>query len=172
MYIFTVFQISTADIKITNVLRFQILFLGETLIDDSFINSCMSHSLAINSTLKWNFDKVFSYFVIFKEKNKGLFPLARCDAMRCDFSIELVILCVTVFIHTILRPTSSDVARRRTAIAPGAKNLRIACDEERIPCAHNFVQNCKKGFSGHECTLTCMCSTQNKMAKFYFSTEN
>ena len=60
--------------------------------------------------------------------------------MRCDFSIELVILCVTVSIHAILRPTSSDVVRRRTAIAPGAKTLRIACDAERIPRAHNCVQ--------------------------------
>ena len=60
--------------------------------------------------------------------------------MRCDFSIELVILCATVSIHAILRPTSSDVARRRIAIAPGAKNLRIACDGERILRAHNSVQ--------------------------------
>ena len=91
--------------------------------------------------------------------------------MRCDFSIELVILCATVSIHAILRPTSSDIARRRTAIAPGAKNLRIACDEERILRAHNCVQNCKQGSPGYECTLTCMCSTQNKIANFKFSTK-
>ena len=95
------------------------------------------------------FDSRVCYLV-----TKGLFLLIRCDAMRCDFSIELVILCVTVSIHAILRPTSCDVGKRSLL----ERKLCESHATEREFRVHTTV--CKQGSPGYEYTLTCMFSTR------------
>ena len=90
----------------------------------------------------------------------------RCDAMRFFYWTGYFVC--DCFHSRDLRPTSSDVARRRIAIAPGAKNLRIACDRERIPRAHNSVQT---GISWLWVYADMHVQHTNKIANFKFSTK-